>query len=210
MVGGYYYKRLKTQELPSETCPGCGTKGGMALESGCRVHHELFIPVWANKKCVFLLCQVCNGKYHIPENSPLSDMALSMYENTRYRWYHYIGTIFIISLIATFALLIYSGEKERKDELLSEVKNISAGNVIYYKLNSKEKTSMYVDKVVNDTVFVRENKLLTNQNVSAIDRKNNYTDKQTFYLKPVLLEMHKQDKIIKIYQSNIILDYEDL
>ena len=209
MVSGYYYKRLKTQGLPSETCPYCGTQGGMLLESGCRVHHELFVPMWANKKCVCLTCEICSSKYPISENSPLSDMAVSMCENTWYRWYHYIGTIFLITLFTSIAVLIYSGEKGSNDELLSEIENISADNVVYYKLNNKEKTSMYVDQVVNDTIFVRENKLSTNQNISTIDRKHNYTEKQTFYLKSKLLEMYEQNKIIKIYKYNSVI-YENL
>ena len=209
MISGYYYKRLKTQDLPFETCPSCGTQGGMSLESGCRVHHGMFVPLWANRKCVFLSCEICNSKHFISEDSHLSDMAISMYEKTRYRWYHYIGTIFLISLFALIAILTFSGEKENKDELLSKIENICADDVIYYKLNGKEKTSMYVDSVSNDTVFVRENKLSTNKSISTIDQMHNYTNKQTFYLKPTLLEMHKHKKIIKIYQSKIQLFYED-
>jgi len=208
MVSGYYYKRLKTQNLPTETCPKCETQGQMILESGCRVHHGMFIPMWANKKCVFLSCKVCKSNHAIPDH--LSEQAMSLYTKTRYRWYHYIGTFLLVTFFASIALLIFTGEKERKDDLSTKIENITKGHVIYYKLNNKERTSMYVDEVVNDTVFVRENKLSTNKNVSTIDLKHNYTDKQSFYLKPTLLEMYKQDKIIKIYQSIIQLNYDDL
>ena len=199
MVSGYYYKRLKIQNLADETCHNCETQGQMMLESGCRVHHELFVPLWANKKCVFLSCEVCKNRYAISEYPHLSDQAESLYEKTRYRWYHYTGTIFAIILILSIALLIFSGEREREDKVLSQIENIAADEVIYYKLNDDEKTSMYVDKVVNDTIFVRENKLSTNKNISTIDRKHNYTDKQSFYLKSTLFEMHKKKRIIKIY-----------
>ena len=208
MISGYYYKRLKTQNLPAETCPKCETQGRMILESGCRVHHGMFIPMWANKKCVFLSCEICKSNHAIPDH--LSDQAMSLYKQTRYRWYHYIGACLLIAFFASVALLIFTGEKERNENLSSKIENICEGNVIYYKLNGKEKTSMYVDKTVNDTVFVRENKLSTNKNVSAIDIEHNYTDKQTFYLKSELFEMHKQDKIIKIYQSIIQINYDDL
>ena len=210
MVSGYYYKRLKTQNLPAETCPNCDTQSGMMLESGCRVHHAMFIPVWANKKCVFLSCEFCKSKHSISEYPHLSDQAMSLYKKTKYRWYHYIGTCFLIALFAGTALLIFSGEKERKEDISAKIENISKGHVIYYKLSDDKKTSMYVEKVVNDTIFVRENKLSTNKNVSAIDIEHNYTNKQTFYLKPALLEMHENSKIIKIYQSIIQLNDEDL
>ena len=209
MISGYYYKPLKTQSLPSETCLECGTQGGVVLEVGCRVHHWMFIPMWANKKCVTLTCEVCSSRHVVPENSPVSDIAFSMYEKTRYRWYHYALTFFLITVIASTVILIFSGEKENKDELLSEIENINADDVIYYRLNNKEKTSMYVDTVINDTVFVRENRLSTNKSVSTIDLEHNYTDKQSFYLKSTLLEMYEQKKIINIYQSKIQLTYED-
>ena len=200
MVSGHYFKRLKTQDLPDETCPNCETQDQMILEVGCRVHHGMFVPLWANKKCVFLSCKVCKNNYAISEYPHLSKQAMSLYKKTQYRWYHYIGAFFLITFFVSTILLIFSGQKERKDDLSTKIENISQGNVIYYKLSNKEKTSMYVDKVVNDTVVVRENKLSTNKNVSTIDIKHNYTDKQTFYMKSTLFEMHKQDKIIKIHQ----------
>ena len=200
MVYGYYYKRLKTKNLPTETCPNCDVEGQMTLESGCRVHHGIFIPLWANKKCVFLSCKVCKNNYAISEYPHLSDQAESMYKKTRCHWYYYIGTIFAFIIFFSIATLIFSEEKDHKKELSSQIENIREGNVIYYKLSDKKRTSMRVDKVVNDTVFVRENKLSTNKNVSTIDKRHNYTDKQTFYLKSTLIEMHEKNKIIKIYQ----------
>ncbi len=180
-------------------CPNCHSKE-VAIEVRCEVQSINLIPTWARKKHLIGSCDKCGHSipfskipsYHHPK-------ALDFLKHTPYKWYHFSGLILFGLLVSGFAYLAYSGSKERDELMQNNLKNIHKDNVIFYKLDNGDFSSMKVVETRNDTVFVHENKLSTNSSFYTIDQDNNYSEKLNFYTRKQLDEMLTNETIKDIY-----------
>lgn len=198
IVYGHYYKTLKKLPISNEVCPNCEVKGQMFIETICKVNHALFIPYWASDKEVIISCNVC-GKRYLNSGFPhLQSQIKDTYIKSRYRWYYFIGTILFFALISFFITLMILGNRENEKNMLESIDSVYAGQTIFYKLDDGNKTCMYVDSIIGDTLIVRENTLSVNRDMYQIDEPENYSKKQTFYTKSQLKEMMDEDKLIEI------------
>lgn len=200
MVYGYYYKSIKKGPvLHNDICPGCGSKGTLHLDVICKVNHCMYVPCWPSDKQVVLECLVCNGKFRTEAIPHIHPEGMHLQRKTPYRFYHFTGLFLALVLIGLFAYLKISSDKEILEKLHDKIETLDEGLVINYKLPDKQKTSMYVDSVKGDSVWVRENRMATTGQLMKINKTENYSDQQTIYLKEELHKLANEDRIIDIY-----------
>ncbi|NDV59477.1 hypothetical protein [Bacteroides sp. 519] len=200
MVYGYYYKTInKGPILLDDTCPSCGSKGTLRMDVICKVSHWMYIPCWPSDKQPILECSVCQGKYKTSALPHLHPKDHELLKRTSYRFYHFAGLILLLLFAGFFTYLVISGEKEKIEKIHKEIETLDEGLVINYKLPDKQKTSMYVDSVRGDSVWVRENKMATTGQVMRINTSENYSDEPTLYLKEELHKLANEERIINIY-----------
>lgn len=202
MVYGYYYKTIKRgPTLCNDVCPGCDSKETLHLDIICRVNHMMYIPFWPSDKRAVLECTICHGKYKTEALPHMEAQSKALLKDTRYRFYHFSGLLLIFLFACTFAALAISSNKEVLERNHNWIKRLDKGLVINYKLPDKQKTSMYIDSIKGDSVWVRENRMSTTGQVMKINKTENYSDKQTIYLKDELHKLVDEDRIIDIYMT---------
>lgn len=200
MIYGYYYKTInKGPTLPDDTCPGCGSKGTLRLNIICKVSHWIYIPCWPSNKQPVLECSMCQEKYKTDALPHLYPKDQELLKRTGYRFYHFAGLILLLLFVGLFACLVISGEKEKMEKIHRGIETLDEGVVINYKLPDKQETSMYVDSVRGDSVWVRENRMATTGQVMHINTSENYSDEPTLYLKEELHKLADEERIIEIY-----------
>ncbi|NDV65845.1 hypothetical protein [Bacteroides sp. 224] len=200
MVYGYYYKTIKKgSTLHNDICPGCGSKGTIRLSVICRVNHYVYIPFWPSNKQTVLECSVCGGKYKSEALPHIQPKAEALQKETPYRIYHFVGLFLVLAIACLFTYMIISDNKTQIEKLHNEVEHLDEGLVINYQLPDKQKTSMYVDSVRGDSVWVRENTLSTTGKVMKINQAENYSTHPSTYLKEELHKLVDEDRIINIY-----------
>ncbi len=199
VVSSKSYKTLDKLSRLGIECSNCHSKE-MAIEVRCQVTYLNLIPTWASNKHLVGHCDKCGEiipfsripAYHQPK-------GLELLKKSSYKWYYFIGIFLFTTFILGSILLIFSGSSERDKQLYNDLQNINSNNVVFYKLDNGDFTSMKVIEVRNDTIFVNENKLSTNKNFYSIDQDNNYSQKTNFYTRKQLDEMLTNETIKNIY-----------
>lgn len=202
MIYGHYYKTLRRGPLlENETCPDCNTKGKTQFEVICKVNHLMFIPALPTGKEVVVRCAVCSKRYHSIVYPHLQNESTKLLKITRYRFYHYTALMLFAAFAAMMVVLVVTGDIEKREQIAEQIENMSRGKVINYKLDNGEKTSMYVEEVKGDTLFVFENKYSTTGSVYHINETENFSKNKTVFTVTKLKELADRKKIIDIYTS---------
>jgi len=209
MVYGHYYRTIAKKPLDRDvSCARCEVQGEMKIEIVCKVSHIMFIPVWASKKEALISCNICASKYY-PEDYPqMSEYIQNLLKIIRYPWYYYSGFILGIIFFLFCISLPYFGKIEEENLRQSKIENIQDGQVIFLKLHENNKTSMYVDSIAGDTLFIRKNRLSTQGNPYEIDEPENYEDERKIYTKEMIREMNHSDQILDIALTTTYFYYK--
>jgi len=201
----YKYKTIKHGATVGEVCPFCEIKNGTRLKIICKIYYFLFIPYWVAKKKVVFSCGSCGKLYSVSKDSIYRDKAQELYKQTRYPLYCYIGLFIPLVLIITSFVLTPLSKKMFSDidngvvVVDNILNNIRPGAVIFYLSDNGEKTSMVVDKLSNDTLFVRKNNFTTSNNVYELDVKENYSPDLSVYTRSQIKQMNDKRIILNIY-----------
>ena len=206
MVYGYYYKSIKKGPvLHHDVCPGCGSKGTLCLSVLCKINHCMYVPFYPSSKQVVLECSVCNGKFKTEALPHIHPEGIRLRRKTPYRFYYFTGLFLALVLVGLFMCLKASSDKEVLENLHSKIDTLDEGLVINYRLPDKQKTSMYVDSVKGDSVWVRENRMSTTGQIMKINKTENFSDQQTIYLKDELRKLANDERILDIYITSAYL-----
>lgn len=170
----------------------------MSVAVICRVHHVMYIPAYPSKKSLIVICNSCNKAY-LPAAFPaLHTQAEHLLAHTKYKWYHYTGMVLFIIFFSTVAILLWIGSQETDRRNKTSLAELTTGDIIFFKTEDKKNTSMKVEHVHQDTVWVYENILATNKSARDIDEDENYDNKKTYFLRKQLENMLYQNIITDI------------
>lgn len=201
----YKYKTIKHGATISEVCPMCETKNSTSLKIICRINYFSVVPFWGSKKKVVFSCGSCGKLYSISKNSVYRDKADDLLKKARYPLSCFTGVI-----ILSLALVVLLGYGSFSTNVLNKrgnsimvvdniLNNIRPGAVIFYLSENGEKTSMIVDEISSDTLFVRKNNQTTMNNVYELDIKENYSSDQSIYTRSQIRKMNDEKIILNIY-----------
>ncbi len=200
---GYYYQIIRKIFLKRHyVCLECSTARDMYIEVGCRVHHAMYVPLYANKKSVVVSCSVCNSSYY-PDGFPsIPSGILREAEKTPFRWTSFIGSGMMGLLALISFILMIIGQFESSDRRLEDISNVSTGKIIFYELDNGNKTCMYVTDTSGDTLYVRQNmKAVKQGKVSLIDEPKNYSEEVTIFSRKKVEQLSNEGKVSDICTS---------
>jgi hypothetical protein len=91
------------------------------------------------------------------------------------------------------------------------IKTPVIGDVYNLKFSDGYYSNMKIDKVTTDSVFTTHNNFnaYLPYEIDDLDRAENYTNRKVNYSKNELLELYKNEKIIKIRRSEYPLDNQE-
>ena len=196
MVHGHYSKLIGKQQIGQLKCPHCESSFDMQFETYCQINHIMFIPFIAGKKTAYIGCGKC-GSHYKPETFPSYQQAAIDFTNqTSKRWYHFSGLILLLLFIAGTTTLIFKGSQENKKRLADNFEHLQPNCVLFYHKAEDVNTSMLVNRIVADTIFVHENTKSTNGSAYQIDDSDNYKGQETYFLKSELKKWLDDGKLM--------------
>ena len=195
------YETLKQSPYIPEECPNCNIKGKMYVRVIAKVTRINFIPMWMSDKKAVVHCDVCNYDF-LPISFPKhTDKAEELYRESRYKWYYFSGSALFLILAGVLMIGDYINSAEKSKEEMEKLSNLTKNDVIIYTLDNGNYTSMKIDHITGNKIFVHKNKLSTNKDVYAIEKDTNYSQDETVYTLEQLKKMQEEEKIKEIYEG---------
>lgn len=166
---------LNTKQITSKACPNCDSQGTLSLSVYRKHAHIFWIPLFPLWKKGVGFCSNCKHEFKIKE---LPENVKMDYDNlkadSRGPIWQFTGLGLIACLIgwASYA----SGETEKQE--LEYIAAPLAGDVYDYKLEFRRYTTLKIDRVTSDSIFVFENQYEINKvtKIYKIDKPENYSE----------------------------------
>ena len=173
IIFGSRATHLRSQKMPTASCPNCKTKGSLTASIFSKHAHVFWIPTFPMGRTGVFECQNCHMGF---KKKSLGDDAKLEYKNIN-------GTvktpIWKFSGLALLAILIgfviYSGKM--KDEKVAEyVQNPAMYDTYTFKTESNYYSTFKIVEVFKDSIYVNYNTHETDKlsGVRKIDLKKNY------------------------------------
>jgi hypothetical protein len=188
-------------------CENCDSLKTTFLFVNNKYCHIWFVPIFQYEKDVYLRCKACNylrAYKWMPLNFKFE--AKELLKRTKTPIVHYAGSLMLIFIVVSFSIKFSFDSKEEK-LLLQEPK---VGDVYTYKASRSNYTLLKVLRVSKDSVFVSENKYITNKLMSLYEM-----DSDEFYSNETygigmnnLLQMHEEGEIMGVERKKRNLQTE--
>ncbi len=197
IVYGFKSVHLNTKQIINKVCPNCNSKGTLFL-SVFRKHAQVFwIPLFPVWKTGLGQCSNCKHEFRIkelPENIKIEYENLKADSKGPLWQFTGLGLIVCIVAWASYA----SGETELRE--LEYIESPLAGDVYDYKLETGNYSTLKVDRVTSDSVFIFENQYEINRisKIHRIDKPENYYNISYGISRAELKAMHTSGEIMSI------------
>lgn len=173
IIFGSRATHLRSQQIPTATCPNCKTKGSLIASIFSKHAHIFWIPTFPMGRTGVFECQNCHMGF---KKKSLGDDGKLAYKNlngeVKTPIWKYSGLALFVMLIA---FVIYSGK--RNDQKVAEyVKNPVMYDTYTFKTESNYYSTFKIAEVFQDSVYVNYNTYETDKlsGVRKIDLKKNY------------------------------------
>ena len=194
---GTNIKKLKTGIIENSSCPNCNTKNELIYSVYGGFVKVVIIPSFPVRKIVTVECNNCKKTYKFKDlNKQIKDNFNIEYKKDPIKspLWQYTGSIILMTLLS-FGL--YTGIQAKNAEKIFIV-NPKKGDV-YIVNNNSIYTTLKVNKVVSDSVYVYLNDFSLNgySGINEIDIDKNY-NKIVSFSKLDLKSMYDKNIIYQI------------
>ena len=179
---------LKSFLVKSKICPACKNHNSIIYNIYRRHFHIFWIPIFPLLKIYNAKCNQCLKEF-LPKEIP--DELLDKAKGKKWQ---FTGSILILIIIA----FVYFSPEKQKDSSLGLLKNPKSNDRYTYNVNKDYVSTMRVDFVTDDSVYVFPNNLIipkTSFKIFTMERDKNYLDITIGYTKQEIVKMGK-DTII--------------
>lgn len=190
--------RLKDGQLKNINCPNCETQTHMNYSVFGKYFYIYWIPIFPLGKVNVLECNHCKKTYKLKELPEQIKHKFELEKHSGIPFLHFSGLAIILCIIGYFS---FANSKKKEAEATYSTNPIS-GDVYYVESPNKGNyTSMKVNKVTNDSVFVVYNdyEIDKKYQVNTIDKSKNYTNNNDAYT---------IEEIAAFFKDGIIYDIE--
>lgn len=199
---------LSKEDYPYK-CEYCKSNGTTFLFVNNKYVHFWYLPLFQYSKKVYFRCGVCDN-LKVGENIPFNYKfkAIQLLKRTKTPLVHYAGTFMFVFVVISLVVKFNFDSKE--DKLL--LQKPLPGDVYWYKISQSNYTLLKVVSANNDSVFVLENKYVTNKfmNLYDIDSDEFYSNQTYGIAMKELSQMYEEGEIIGVKRKEISLQTEIL
>lgn len=203
---GTHDSNIKNGVIFNEKCSNCKAENTLHFSIYKTYVHLTTIPLFPVGKSVFIKCNNCGEKFDYEDLNQNSQLKLAS-EKTKNSIELFTGSIILI-LIGIYSSYAYFKDSDKTAEL---IKTPIVGDVYNLKFSNGYYSNMKIDKVTKDSVFTTHNNFnaYLPYEIDDLDRAENYTNRKMNYSKKELLELYKNDGIIKIRRSEYLLENQE-
>ena len=175
IIYGIGTANLKAFQSKTVTCPECDTKGMMEFSFVSRHVHVFWIPLFPVGKKGVSKCLHCKHTMEGKEMPQDVKMEYTNYKSeVRAPIWQFVG-LAIISMLIVWGVYDIEQTTERELEYITAP---MIGDVYEFKIDAGSYTSIRVEEVKGDSVYVSENEYEINlsSSIGDIDKDENYMD----------------------------------
>lgn len=196
---------VKNGLISGKKCPNCGGINTLHFSIFRKYVYVTLIPLFPVGKSVNIHCNQCDNYFDYEDLSEDSQEQLRN-EKLQSSIWMFSGSI----VITIFLLYSFSNYFIEKDETSVLINTPLVGDVYNLKFSNGYYSTMKIDKITNDSIFTTHNDYdaYLPYEVDDLDKAENYSDRKVNYTKKKLIELYKNDEIIKIRRSNR-LEYQN-
>lgn len=192
-------KILKVGQIINVNCPSCEVNTTFKYSIYGKYAYIYFIPFFPLSKITVAECNSCNKTFeykNLPEKIKSKFQREKEIHPVKYPIWIFSGLIAIPFLIV-IAVFIARNIKDNEDIY---IKNPLPGDVYHLKLDNGHFTTIRVDKIKKDSVYVTFNDYETDKTsgIDDIDLEENYTTNKDTYHKHYLEIQYNSESIISI------------
>lgn len=178
-------------------CPQCQEHGTVEFEILSRYAHVFWIPFFPIGKKGVAVCSNCNfnpGKKEM--NKAYSDEITNLKSISRPPIWHFTGLAVLLLAIVTG---VYAVEQEKKSEV-KLLQSIATGDIYEFKSEDGNFSSMKVNRVTTDSVYMLYNLYSINKrnHVYEINIDSNFTKEEFAYSKQEIVDLYETGEFIHI------------
>jgi hypothetical protein len=154
VVGHSEAQQISKISLSKTPCKNCDSKGALELWSFTQYIHLFFAPFVPNGKKSVIICSECGKDYSIEkQKESLQEIAKTEQQKLKYPWWYFSGLIFLVLIV--LSVISYHQYDHFRDA--EYVKSPIIGDIYEYKEKNGWYSSFIVNKVFQDSVYVRYN-----------------------------------------------------
>ncbi|MFW0736198.1 hypothetical protein [Flavobacterium sp. T12S277] len=195
---GTQNSNIKNGTISNENCLKCGTKNTLDFSIYRKYVHITQIPLFPVGKLVSIQCNYCEENFDYEDLSENSQLQLRK-EKLDHKIWMFSGSILIL-LVIIYTINNYANNQKETDTF---IKTPTVGDIYNLKFSNGYYSTMKIDKVTKDSVYTTHNDFnayLPNE-IDDLDKTENYSNREVSYSKKELMDLYKNDEIIKIRRS---------
>ncbi|MBI33919.1 MAG: hypothetical protein CMP67_00970 [Flavobacteriales bacterium] len=197
IIYGTRIVHVKSEQSKSLTCKSCGARGSISYNIFRKHVHFFWIPTFPLFKKGFSQCNNCNEilkpKKMTPQHKREYDRVKS---SSKGPIWQFSGLILVV-LLASWLSYDHDQISMKEFEYIQTPKR---GDVYKYEIEKRNFSTMKVDSVSEDSVFVLPNEYDVNKimGIHKINKPDNYSDFSFGISKSKLKEMYESGKIFAV------------
>lgn len=194
--------KIKNGKIVDFNCPKCESKTSILYSIYSRYIHITLIPIFPVDKIIDTQCNNCKEIFEyddLPENIKTKLQNEKENNNLKTPIWTFSGLIVLAGFI-TFWIYTYI---QTNDKTKVFIQNPTFGDVYNLKFSNGYYSTMRIDKVTRDSVYVTQNdyNAYMPYEVDEINKPENYTNRKVNYSKKDLLDLHQKEEIFSITRN---------
>lgn len=183
-------------------CPNCNSNSSIDYSIFTRYASLTLIPLFPVGNLINIECNNCSREIDfedLDENTKIKLIDENKKTNKRRPIWLFSGIIILICFIAFYFVNLSQTDSETK----VFIKTPAFGDVYNIKSSNGYYSTMRIDKVTNDSVYLTQNdyNVYLQSEIENINKTENYTNRKINYSKKDLLKLFDNDEIFSITRN---------
>jgi hypothetical protein len=180
-------------------CPNCNFHSALNYSIFTRYTSLTLIPLFPVGNTINIECNNCSKEIDfddLDENTKTKLIDENKKTKQKRPIWLFSGIIILICFIAFYSISYFQTDNEAK----VLIKKPTFGDVYNLKFSNGYYSTMRIDKITNDSVYVTQNdyNVYLQSEVEEINKTENYTNRKINYSKKDLLKLYDNDEIFSI------------
>jgi len=197
---------IKNGTIPNESCPKCEEKNTLHFSIYRKYVYITLIPLFPVGKSVYIKCNHCQESFDYEDLSENAQLQLRNEKLDRKIWM-FSGSILI--LLAIIYNINSCANNQNETDIF--IKTPTVGDIYNLKFSNGYYSNMKIDRVTKDSIYTTHNDFnaYLPHEVDDLDKAENYSNRKVSYSKKGLIELYKNDEIIKIRRSKYPIETKE-
>lgn len=197
-IYGWYRTEFGTSRPKEAACFSCGAESQMIVHHYSHIFHIFMIPIFPYKVTHEITCVSCKSTLAYGDMDRGMKQRYATYRINRFPpLWHFSGVWIILGLLAWWQI----AAGNQRIETLSRIEKIAPEAVIEYQVSEGIYSTLKVQRVEGDAIYVTPNNLQTQQEdkLINIESPENYSKDTVLIHRDTLRKWLKNDRILGVY-----------